>query len=341
MAGQHLVNCLCAGDNEAMESRFNRYSNYLKARYGEPVYRVGIDAGFGCPNRNTDGSGGCFYCDEAGARAAYQDYEGQPFAVRSGRGPDAADPYWRALVENQIREGMAFLKRRYGARSFILYLQAFSGTFAPPDRLKEVYDFVLSFAPFREFVIGTRPDCFGDAAGQLLASYNEKGTEVWMEFGLQSYHDETLGRIGRGHDTASFERAFTMAREKGLKCAVHLIFGLPGEDDDAIEESVRRLARLRPDGIKIHNLHIAEGTRFARLWRQGELQPPGTNVHLRRVVSALELLPESTVIQRVTCDTSAGRLLAPLDFAAKNEFYRLLDEELLRRNTRQGARFSG
>lgn len=319
-----------------MTGRFNRYGSYLKRKYGEPVYRIGVDMGFGCPNRSPRGGGGCFYCDETGALAPYQSGESHPFTLRSSSGPDVLDVRWKRLVEEQVRAGERFLKRRYGARVFILYQQAFSGTYAPAGRLEAVYDFALSLAPFRELVVGTRPDCFDEEKGKLFAGYRDRVEDVWIEFGLQSFHDDTLARIGRGHSAADFERAFRTAREHGLKCAVHLIFGLPGEDDTKILESVRRLSDLRPDGVKIHNLHIAEGTRFAELWRRGELEAPDTAAHLRRVVAALELLPETTVIQRLTCDTVPGRLLAPLDFASKNEFYDLVEKRLEETDGRQG-----
>ncbi|WP_245540070.1 TIGR01212 family radical SAM protein [Sediminispirochaeta bajacaliforniensis] len=339
--GGRLVNCRRSCDNESVTKRFYRYSSYLKDRYKEPVYRIGIDAGFGCPNRNPDGRGGCYYCDEAGSRAAYQEANGPHSFLRSSSGPDPDDPYWQTWMKRQIDEGGTFLSNRYGVHSFILYVQAFSGTWAPVPRLKHIYDYLLSLASFRELIVGTRPDCVDEEVVKLLSSYaSSLDMDVWLELGLQSYHDQTLRHIGRGHDTSAFERAYETARAGGLKCSVHLIFGLPGEDDAMMEESVCRLARLRPDGVKIHNLHIAEGTRFAQWWREGRLQVPDTTHHLRLVADALELLPETTVVQRVTCDTPKARLLAPVDFASKAHFYRLLDEELEKRNSYQGRRFA-
>jgi uncharacterized protein len=322
-----------------MEERFRRYSSYLKNRYGKAVYRIGIDAGFGCPNRTGD-SGACCYCDEEGSRAPYQKRECTCyFPLRDRKGPDPHDELWRSWIAHQIEGGRQFLEKRYGAEEFILYIQAFSGTWAPLNRLREIYDYALSFLDFREFTVGTRPDCVDQNVCDLLSSYRNSGRDVWLELGLQSFHDATLKRIGRGHGTAEFEAAYNCAGASGLKRSVHLIFGLPGEGEKEIMETVSRLASLRPEGVKIHNLHVAEGTSFARLWRKGELSVPDTETHLDWVATALELLPPETVIQRLTCDTPPSRLLAPAGFAPKGTFYQLLDAELDRRGVRQGGRF--
>lgn len=314
---------------------FNRYSHYLQDRYGRKVYRVGVDGGFSCPNRREDGTGGCFYCDAAGARAPYQEMAGDRFRL----GPAVDSPLWQEWITRQIRGGMDFLGRRYGAELFLLYIQAFSGTHAPAETLRRVYRYLLDFAPFKELIVGTRPDCLDPERADLLQEFRGPDRDVWLELGLQSFHDATLRRIGRGHDVESFCRAFNLARERGLKVAVHMIFGLPGEGDREIAESIRLLAQLRPEGIKIHNLHVAEDTRFARMWREGKLEVPDTETHLRRVADALEQLPPETIIQRLTCDTPPDRLLAPRDFSRKQQFYHLVEQELQRRGSRQGARF--
>lgn len=317
-----------------MKQLFNRYSRYLKNRYGEAAYRVGVDAGFSCPNRREDGGGGCFYCDAAGSRAPYQVLMEERFVL----GPAVDSPVWRDWMKKQIEGGMNFLAHRYGAALFILYIQAFSGTYAPVELLRRVYSYLLAFAPFKELVVGTRPDCFDPPRADLLAEFHSPERDVWLELGLQSFHDPTLRRIGRGHDSAAFRRAFILAKERGLKVAVHMIFGLPGEDDREIQESIRLLSEMEPDGIKIHNLHIAEGTRFAQMWRDGKLEVPDTETHLRRVVDALEILPFSTVIQRLTCDTPPERLLAPENFSGKQHFYQLTEAELERRGSWQGSK---
>jgi radical SAM protein (TIGR01212 family) len=307
---------------------FRGYAGYLRAKYGAPAYRVAVDAGFGCPNRGPDRSRpGCLYCDERGALAPYQQAAGTAPGLPGER---------LAAIRRQVEQGTAFLRRRYGAEVFLLYLQAFSGTHAPPAELAEVYDFALSCAPFRELIVATRPDCLDPQRAELLAGYRRRGLEVWVELGLQSACDATLVRVRRGHTAADFTRAFALLRQAGVKLAVHLIFGLPGEGLEQILETVRLVAGLRPEGVKIHNLHVPLGSPLAGELRAGELAVPCAARHLEYVVRALELLPPEILILRLTCDTPAGRLAAPRGFPPKAAFYRQVRAALLARGTRQG-----
>jgi radical SAM protein (TIGR01212 family) len=170
----------------------------------------------------------------------------------------------------------------------------------------------------------------------LLAGYRRRGLEVWAELGLQSGCDATLERIRRGHTVADFLRAFGLLRQAGVKLAVHLIFGLPGEGLEQILETVRLVAGLEPEGVKIHNLHIPRGSPLAAEHLAGELVAPCAGRHLEYVVRALELLPPETLILRLTCDTPADRLAAPRGFAPKAAFYREVRSALQARGSRQG-----
>lgn len=312
-----------------VDSPFNGYGRYLKDRYDETAYRVAVDAGFSCPNRGEDRSRpGCSYCDELGARAPYQ--EGAP-----GRGGIGAKER-REAIRDQIERGLRFLRSRYDARLFLLYFQAFSGTHAAPQILRGIYDYALTLAPFRELIVSTRPDCIDSEKADLLAGYRKPDREVWVELGLQSAHDETLQRIDRGHTFADFTAAYAVLRDRGLKLTVHLIFGLPGENRDDIFETVKRVASLEPDGVKIHNLHIPVNTTILKEYRLGEITVPSSRRHLEYVVRALELLPPSTVIMRVNCDTPSDRRVLPRRFWDKQRLYARLREEMTRRRTFQG-----
>lgn len=300
---------------------FRAYSRYLRDLYGERTYRIGVDAGFSCPNRGRDRrTGGCTFCDESGARAAYIADVG------------AAD------LTGQIERSREALARRYGATRFILYFQAFSSTYAPAHVLREVYDTGLAVMPFEELVVSTRPDCVDGEIAALLGSYRGRLNDVWVELGLQSAHDATLRRIRRGHDVAAFDRALSSLRAAGVKVAAHVIFGLPGEGPAEIAETMRYLAERRIDGIKIHNLHVVEGTPLAEAYDRGEVSPPEGDEHMRLVADALELLPAETVIMRLTCDTPAGKLCAPRVFPGKQEFRRRLVEYMRGRGMYQGRR---
>ncbi len=299
------------------EEPFHSYSRYLRRKYGRTAYRVAVDAGFSCPNRGDDRSRpGCSYCDERGSRAPYLG--------------DEAD------LRGQVEGALAFLRRRYCAEHFLLYFQAFSGTFASPRRLREVYDFCLALAPFRQLIVSTRPDCLDEATVDLLASYRKRGLEVWVELGLQSAHDATLRRVGRGHTAADFARADRLLADRGIRRAAHLIFGLPGEGWREILETVRFVSALAPEGIKIHDLHIPLGTRLHEEYLAGEITTPAAERHLDYVVRALELLPAQTVIMRLTCDTPAERRAAPRQPWEKNRFYEAVRLRMLALGTRQG-----
>jgi len=296
---------------------FRSYSAYLKENYGEAVYRVAVDAGFSCPNRGPDRSSpGCSYCDDQGARAPYL------AGIRE--------------IHSQIDQGLRVMRRRYGARLYALYFQAFCGTFAPAQRLKEIYDGALSCAPFRQMIVSTRPDCIDEAVADLLAGYRSPGLEVWVELGLQSASDRSLKRIRRGHTVECFAKAYKLLQQRGLKQTVHLIFGLPGEGLAEILETARYVAGLVPEGIKIHNLHIPRGSPLYQEYLCGELTVPTDRRHLEYVIRALELLPPETVIMRLTCETPEPRRACPRRTWPKALFYRRLALEMGRRETWQG-----
>ncbi len=314
-----------------MAEGFRGYAGYLRAKYGAPAYRVAVDAGFGCPNRGPDRRQfGCLYCDERGALAPYQEAAaGAAFDERL------------ASIRRQIERGTAFLSRRYGAEIFLLYLQAFSNTHAPAAELQAVYDFALGCGEFRELIVSTRPDCVDPQRAGLLAGYRRRALEVWVELGLQSGCDATLARVRRGHTVEDFTRAFGLLRRAGVRLAVHLIFGLPGEGLEQILDTVRLVAGLQPEGVKIHNLHVPRGSPLAAEHLAGELSVPCASRHLEYVIRALELLPPRTLILRLTCDTPGERLAAPRGFTPKAAFYREVRAALAARGSRQGRLWEG
>ena len=298
---------------------FRKYSDYLKSKYGETVYRIGVDGGFSCPNRGKERTNpGCRFCDVFGVRSAYLGEDENP-------------------VEEQIRNSVAVMKNRYGANRYILYFQAYSSTYAPVEELKRIYDYGLSLGNFVELVVSTRPDCVDEEIAALLGSYIKDEFDVWVELGLQSASDASLERINRGHDRACFEKAYKMLKDAGVKVAVHLIFGLPEEDGPDILKSVDYLAALKPDGVKFHNLHIPTGSPLYGEYALGELAFPSSRRHVAYVADALERLPPETVIMRLTTDTPGNRHKIPGAFLNKSAVYSLVTEELARRGSRQGV----
>ncbi len=302
---------------------YRKYSQYLKDKYGETVYRVGVDGGFSCPNRGEDRfNPGCTFCDVFGVRSVYL-------------GESAIS------LEDQIRASIAPLKKRYDAHKYILYFQAYSSTWGVPAKLKETYDRGLALGNFVELVVSTRPDCVDEEIAALLGSYRRDDFDVWVELGLQTAHDCTLERINRGHDRACFEKAYYLLRNAGVKIAVHMIFGLPGEDRSEIMESIDYLSSLKPEAVKFHNLHIPSGSPLYQEYRAGELSFPDSRRHVLYVADALERISPETIVMRMTTDTPKLRHKLPGAFLNKSAVYNLVESELRRRGSRQGIHYIG
>ncbi len=333
---------------------FYSYSRYLKEKYGTSAYRVAVDAGFSCPNRNSDRTGGCTYCDELGSMAVYHRgqeadlaHDGNPPLTGQTGALELYSPYIspdmegrKKRIKDQVQNSIKFIERRYGSEYLLLYFQAFTNTFAPVHELREIYDYSLSLAPFKELIVSTRPDCISRANIKLLSSYRQRGLDVWVELGLQSSNNNTLNRINRGHSRDDFVKAYNRLKESGIKTTVHLIFGLPGEGYDEIMDSVVFTAKMKPEGIKIHNLHIPIGTELFSEYMMGEITVPSGMRHLEYTIEAIERMPRSTVIHRLTCDTPSHRLGAPRTFFRKGSFYSLLTKEMELRGSRQGRLFN-
>lgn len=326
-----LVSCQ-SRENDMLRNDvpFNSYGGYLRRKYGTKVYRVSVDGGFSCPHRAEDRSSpGCIFCDERGALAPYQRDSGVRLSVQRRC----------ELLRDQIDSGVSFLRHRYRAESFLLYFQAFTCTNAPPSELKEIYDFGIAAFPFTGLIVSTRPDCVTPEVARLLSSYKSSHFDVWIELGLQSAQNETLKRINRGHTFEQFQEAYEIVQKHGLKAAVHLIFGLPGEDECQIMKTIELVADLVPDGVKIHNLHISSKAPIFDEYLRGELTVPIDERHIEYVIHALERLPQETVIMRLTCDTPDKVRAAPLRVWNKNIFFQRVRQEMVSRGTYQGRRY--
>ena len=303
------------------ESRFNRHARRLRERHGARVWRVGVDAGFGCPNRSAGrGEGGCSYCAPSGSAAPYT---GEPGTE----------------LEEQLGRGLAFLRHRYNAGLFFLYFQAFSSTNAPPDRLRRIYDSGLAQGgdQFRGLVVSTRPDCVDEGKAALLAGYADRGLEVWVELGLQSANDRTLRAIGRGHDVAAFVRACSLLRLPGIRVAAHLMLGLPGESREDMLASVDLVAQMGLAGVKFHDLQLARGSRLAAEYELGELALISRNALPVLLADCLERLPPSCEVIRLCADIPPVERLVPRQVPDKALLYRAVEAELHSRGSRQGS----
>lgn len=300
---------------------YRLFSEHLKELFGVRVHKISVDAGFGCPNRAGGREpAGCLFCDADGSGAV---------GIDRRRG-----------VAEQLEQGKEVMTRKYRAGKFLAYFQPFSNTFAPVDRLRALYDEALAVPEVVGLAVGTRPDCLAGEVLDLLAEYDRK-SYFWLEIGLQSSHDRTLARLRRGHDYACFLRAYAAAKAKGLKVCAHLIIGLPGEDRADLLATVAELARLRVDGVKLHLLHVLDGTALGELYRAGEIRVLGQQEYVGLVADVLERLPAETLIHRLTGDGPRTTLLAPLWSLNKWEVLNAIDAEMARRGSVQGERCPG
>lgn len=296
---------------------FYSYSQYLKEKYGTKAYRIAVDGGFSCPNRGKDrNSPGCIFCCEQGSRASYL---------------DTAE-----AMEEQISRGISFTKGRYKADVFLLYFQAFSSTFDTVSNLKKIYDAALEIYPFRELIIGTRPDCIDEKKADLLASYIKPDFDVWIELGLQSANDKTLRRINRGHTAAQYEAAFSILRSRGIKISTHLILGLPDESWEDMAASIDFVNTLHPEAVKFHDLNITYNTPLFDEYLKGETTVPPREKYLEYLIKCLEMLREDIVIMRTTCDTYEKDRVAPRFYLKKGNFTDNLLRKMMELQTYQG-----
>jgi radical SAM protein (TIGR01212 family) len=234
--------------------------------------------------------------------------------------------------------GIEQLRARRPVDRFVAYFQPATNTYGPIGRLREVYEEAVCHRSVVGLVIGTRPDCVADDVLDLLAEFSRQ-TWVSVEYGLQSIHDRSLEWIVRGHTAAAFRDAVVRSRRRGLSVGAHVILGLPGETREDMLATAEELAKLEVDSVKLHNLHALKGTRLAEMVGSGEVKLPGREEYVGWVVDFLERLSPACVIDRLSGDAPAERLVGPDWCLDKAGVRRDIEAELRRRDSWQGRRF--
>ncbi|MEA4831822.1 MAG: TIGR01212 family radical SAM protein [Oscillospiraceae bacterium] len=301
---------------------FKRYYTedyYFKSVFGEKTARLPIDAGFTCPNIDgTKGIGGCIYC--------------------SGRGSGDFSAESAFSVTEQLAQMREARSSKWEVKNYIAYFQAHTNTYAPPEKLRALFDEALTFPGVCGIYIATRPDCLDGGIISLLGEYSEK-TKLSVELGLQTCNDVTAGIINRCHTYSDFLCGYQALKDVGIRVCVHIINGLPGENKDDMLYTVRETAKLRPDGIKIHLLHILRGTAAEDMLREGKIIPLTLDEYVDIVCDQLAILPPDTVIERITGDGKKNDLVAPLWSLKKFVVLNSIDKEMLRRDSFQGIKY--
>jgi uncharacterized protein len=302
--------------------RYYSLNRFLREKLGRTAYKVCVDAGFSCPN--LDGSlstDGCIYCNN-----------------RSFSPISSGD---RRSLRGQIEEGVRSQRRRKGNKScFLAYFQSYTNTYAPVDRLKELYETALSCEGIVGLNISTRPDCLEAEKADLLADLARKHF-VLVEIGLQSSHDSTLRSINRGHDYDCFLRAVERIKRHPIYLGAHIILGLPGESESMMLETAERLSALPLDCLKIHNLHVVLGTKLAELYRRDPFPLIERGDYIPLVCRFLERLSPKIAIARLFASTPREMLLAPLWAQSDTRLLEEIRNFLIEKNTCQGRLFCG
>lgn len=297
------------------DKRYNQFSEYLKNKFGAKVYKITLDAGFSCPNRDgTISDCGCIFCDDGGS-----------FSQAHSN---------RLTIEEQVNVGAETLAKRFKAKKFMSYFQAFSNTYKPVEELEKIYTASLCRNDIVGISIGTRPDCVDDEKLDLISSFT-KDYYTWIEYGLQSVHDETLKKINRGHDYKCFLRAYEKTKSRNINTCLHIILNL-FETHAQMMETAKTIAMLEPEGVKIHMLCALEGTKIADMYKKGEIEFMTEDEYVQTVCDFLEYLPPKTTIHRLAGNGLRTELVAPRWIGKKLDCLNKIDREFLKRDSWQG-----
>lgn len=283
-------------------------NQYCKEVFGEKLYKLSLNGGMTCPNRDgTLGNRGCIFCSAGGSG---------DFA------PPADLP-----IEEQIAQAKARVAPKFRGERYIAYFQAYTNTYAPVERLKALFEPVLQRPDIAALSIATRPDCLPGDVLDLLGTLNQE-KPVWVELGLQTIHPESAVYIRRGYDLSCYDRAVRELNARGIHVVTHVILGLPGESRQQMLQTVDYVAQSGSGGIKLQLLHVLEGTDLAEDYRAGKCPVMTLEEYVDLVVACVRRLPEDMVVHRMTGDGPKRILLAPLWSGDKKRVLNALNRAL-------------
>src|SRR5208283_3290083 len=301
-----------------MKARYSAFGPYLKKRFGTVVYKVNVDAGFTCPNRDgTLGTTGCIYCNNDSFR---------PSKLNSA-----------LSIREQIRNGISYLSARYRANKFLVYFQPYTNTYAPVEELKRLYLEALSEPSVIGLAIGTRPDCVDEEKIDLLQRLAGEYF-ILVEYGLQSIYDKSLDYILRGHDYQTFLDAVDLTSNKGIHIGAHIIAGLPTETREETLAMADELSTLPIEFLKIHQLQVVKDTPLAAAYLRDPFPTFSYNEYLDFLVDFIERLAPGIVVQRFFATAPDSMLIAPVWGKSRQEIIRDIEKRFAERNAFQGSK---
>ena len=273
------------------------FNKYLKDKFGQKVYKISLDGGFTCPNRDgKTGTRGCIFCSKGG----------------SG---DFAENREMSITE-QIESGKKRVEKKIKSGKYIAYFQAFTNTYAPVEMLRQKYEEAINHPDIVALSIATRPDCLGDDVLKLLDEMN-KIKPVFVELGLQTIHQKSAKYIRRGYDLSVYDKAVRDLKKIGVNVVVHVILGLPNESENDMLETVKYVCESGANGIKLQLLHIIDGTDLAKDYKKGLFKTLEFDEYVNLIVKCIKIIPKDIVIHRLTGDGAKKDLIAPLWSADK------------------------
>jgi len=300
------------------DKRYHTWNYHLRQKFGKKIFKLPLDAGFSCPNRDgTISTTGCIYCSSRGSG----DFAGNV----------------EFNLEKQYLQTKEMMHKKWPNANYIAYFQAFTNTYAPVDLLRKLYYQAISFPGVVGLSIATRPDCLSEDVLQLLEEINSK-TYLWVELGLQTTNDDTAKLINRGHTYQCFLNGLEKLQIRNIQTCVHIIFGLPNENIHDMRKTAMEISNLPIQGIKIHLLHVLKNTPLASYYKLNHFMLLDLPDYIELVVDTLEILPKDVIIHRLTGDGPRELLIAPLWSLKKWEILNAIDNELKRRSSVQGSK---
>ena len=300
-------------------NRYYSFNDYCKATFGEKVYRLSLNAGLTCPNRDgTLSTSGCAFCSAGGS------------------GDFAADA--SLSIRMQLINARERIRSKTDCRKFVAYFQAFTNTYAPLSRLRSIYEEALACPDVVALSIATRSDCLRDEVIALLAELSQV-KPVWIELGLQTIFDDTLSKMNTQTTFAQFEHALSHLSANGIPVIAHLILGLPGETKDMMRQSVSYIANSNVSGVKLQLLHVLKGTKLAQMYLENPFPVFTLEEYCDFVIDCIEMLPPHMVIHRLTGDGPKNLLIAPQWSADKKNVLNTLNRRFAERDSWQGKEY--
>ena len=299
--------------------RYHSLNYFLREKFGEKVFKISLDGGFSCPNRDGKVSkGGCVFCSARGSG----DYAGSRNFSITGQFNDV-----KTMMANKWKSG-----------KYIAYFQAYTNTYAPVEELRQKYEEAINQEGVVALSIATRPDCLGDDVLDLIEELSKK-LYVWVELGLQTINDDVAKKINRGYDLKVFDNAMTRLKERNIDVVVHSILGLPGESQDDMLKTIDYIAHSGAKGIKLHLLHLMKDTKMVELYENGELEFLSQEDYIKLICKAVSILPKDIVIHRLTGDAPRDLLIGPMWSLKKWEVLNAIDKTLEDNDIYQGKNF--